>query len=472
MGKCVLLSIALLPAPLLAQPERKAQPLAITHVTVIDATGSAAQPDMTVLTSDGRVAALGRTGQVTIPDIAQVVDAKGKFLIPGLWDMHVHWYTKNYLPLFTANGVTGIRLMFGAPVHLAWRKELAQESLLGPRMVLASRIVDGPKPIWPNSIAVATADEGRRAVATSRKEGYDFVKVYSLLPREAYFAIAAEAKKQSIPFAGHVPLSISAADASDAGQRSIEHLTGVLLGCSSQEEELHKELAEMLKRSSSYDRALVRRVEDKCLNSYDEEKAAALFARFAKNGTWQTPTLTVLRAMAYLDDEKFIKDPRLKYLPPGLRAQWNPKNDFRLKNYTKQDFAQSKVVFKKQLELVGAMRRAGVGMLAGTDVLNPFCFPGFSLHDELELLVKAGLTSMEALQAATLNPAKYLDQPKDFGTIEQGKMADLVLLDADPLTDIRNTRKIAAVVVAGKLLDKEELQKKLADVEAAANKKW
>jgi imidazolonepropionase-like amidohydrolase len=150
---------------------------------------------------------------------------------------------------------------------------------------------------------------------------------------------------------------------------------------------------------------------------------------------------------------------------------WNPKDDFRFKTMTQEDFALQRKMFKRNLELVGAMHRAGVEFLAGTDVLNPYCFPGFSLHDELELLVNAGLSPMAALQTATRNPARYLDQEKDFGTVAQGKLADLVLLEADPLKDIQNTRKIASVIVAGKLLTRETLDKLLADIEAEANKK-
>ena len=203
----------------------------------------------------------------------------------------------------------------------------------------------------------------------------------------------------------------------------------------------------------------------------DEKKAEALFAKFKTNGTWQVPTLTVLRSIAYLDDPNNTEDKRLRFMPSSVKESWDPKKDFRFKNINKEDFAQQKKMFQRNLELVGAMHRVGVRILAGTDVLNPYCFPGFSLHDELELLVRAGLSPMEALQAATCNPAIYLDQFKDYGTVEQGKIADLVLLEADPLKNIKNTQKIAAVVVGGKLLPKEALQKMFVDMEASANKK-
>jgi len=221
--------------------------------------------------------------------------------------------------------------------------------------------------------------------------------------------------------------------------------------------------------AGTFDPEAMQRGMAKCLETYDDATAAALFARFAKNNTWQTPTLVTARALANLDDEEFTNDPRLKYMPQMLRDRWKPKNDFRFNRMTPESFASQRAVLPKRLEIVAAMHRAGVGILAGTDALNPFCFPGFSLHDELELLVKAGLTPTEALQTATRNPAIYLDQEKDFGTVEPGKIADMVLLDADPTADVANTRSIAAVIFNGKLLDSEELQKMLGDAEALAS---
>ncbi|MGH9875311.1 MAG: amidohydrolase family protein, partial [Pyrinomonadaceae bacterium] len=373
---------------------------------------------------------------------------------------------------FIANGVTGARMMWGSPTHHEWRKETESGALLAPRLNIASTIIDGPKPIWRGSIGVANEAEARQAVIKSKQEGADFIKVYSLLPREAYFAIADEAKKQGIPFAGHVPEAVKAAEASDAGQKSIEHLTGVLLACSHDEEAIR---AEMLKALSTGDESSATRfrrltVNVRAAQSYDLKKAVALFARFKKNGTWQVPTLTVLRSITHLDDPNFTNDPRLKYIPPGLRQYWDPKNDPRFKMYTAEDWVQSRRVYAKYLELTGAMRRAGVEFLAGTDVSNPYCFPGFSMHDELALLVEAGFTPMEALQAATRNSARYLGLLESLGTIEQGKIADVVLLAANPLLDIGNTKRIDAVVVNGRLIPKPELEEMLAQAEAAARK--
>jgi Amidohydrolase family len=458
----VLAALLILPLLLLARanPDRTQAPIAFTHVTVIDVIGGAPRRDSTVVITGDRISAIGDSAKLSVPADARVVDATGKFLIPGLWDMHVHWYARDTFTLFIANGVTGVRQMFGNSDLLRWRDQIANGSLLGPRMVVASPIIDGPEPVWPNSISVGNEEEGRGAVRRVKQWGADFVKVYALLPRDAYFGIADESKQQGITFVGHVPTSVSPAEASDAGQKSIEHLTGVLIGCSDKEGELRDEL---VKSRSPRPRA---RIQMMALENYDKKKAADLFARFAKNHTWQCPTLTVLRANAYLRDENFRRDARLRYVPRQLQQRWS----FSIANRDEGDSPGAKTLFQKQLEIVGVMHKAGVPILAGTDTGNPFCFPGFSLHDELAFLVIAGLTPVESLRSATFDPAKFFGLDKTLGTIEEGKIADLVLLDANPLEDIRNTQKIDAVVSNGRLFDRKALDKMLANAEGAA--KW
>jgi imidazolonepropionase-like amidohydrolase len=208
----------------------------------------------------------------------------------------------------------------------------------------------------------------------------------------------------------------------------------------------------------------------RALETYSQDKAAALFARFAANGTWQAPTLVVHRAGAFMDDSDFTNDPRLKYVRRGIRDSWKNQDDFRLKNRTVESSARYKMAFQNRLESILAMHRAGVRILAATDAVVWYVFPGFSLHDELELFVKAGLNPMEALQTATRNPATYLGLIDTVGTVEQGKKADLVLLEANPLENISNTKRITAVIVNGTLIPKVLLEKMLTDAEAAANK--
>jgi imidazolonepropionase-like amidohydrolase len=470
----LLFLLLMLPAVLPDKPAQ-AKYLAFTHVTVIDATGAPAKPDMTILIKEGRIAALGKG--VHMPDDAKVVDASGKFLIPGLWDMHVHSLYEGrpefFFPMFIANGVTGVREMASTlPLEQisVLRRQIERGEVLGPRFgAVGGKILESPvAQLGPEFEAVASADEARKIVRSRKEKGADFVKVYNQLPRDVYFAIADEAKKQHIPFAGHVPLSISAEEASDAGQRSIEHLTQVLPSCSSRETEIRRELATVA-NSLNAARLAGFRADAEAAESYDRSKAATLFARFRRNGTWQCPTLAQRRKFVVSDDPNFINDRRLKYIPASARERWRTL----LTGPMAQAVPYAKRSFPKQVEMVGTMRAAGVMILAGSDAGwgNPYTFAGFSLQDELGLLVQAGLTPMQALQTATINPAKFLNLQDKLGTVEQGKIADLVLLEANPLDDITNTQRIAGVVVNGRYLPKSDLQKMLADVEAAASKK-
>jgi imidazolonepropionase-like amidohydrolase len=455
-------------------PDAKPKTLVLTHVSIIDATGSPVQKDATVVITGDRITQIARTGQNYPPKGAQVIDASGKFLIPGLWDMHIHWYDTDYLPLFIANGVTGVRIMSGNALHHEWRKAIEAGTLLGPRMVIASEIVDGPKPLWPGSISVTNAAEGRQAVDKIKQDGVgDFVKVYTFLPRDAYFAIADEARKQGIAFEGHVPLSVTVEEASRAGQKSFEHLTGILPACSTLSEELFQAAqADLTKEIASGHPTFwgphVDSLRQAMIDTYSPGKAAALSAVLKSNETWQCPTLTLLRALGYANDPSFTNDPRLKYMPLQVRTSWDPTH---LYGETPQQFDFARKEFQRDLEVVSQMQRSGVGILAGTDTLNPYCFAGFSLHDELGWMVKAGLTPMQALQTATLNPARFLGREKELGTIETGKLADLVLLDANPLEDIANTKKIEAVIYRGQYFTRSSLNQMLSHTEALASRK-
>jgi hypothetical protein len=421
----------------LTQPKQ----LALIHVTVIDATGAPPKPEMTVVIIGDRITALGKTGKVRIPRNAEVINATGKFLIPGLWDMHIHSVNyengRRFLPLLVAHGITGVRDM-GSPLEdiLRLRRETSEGKIIGPRMVVAGPLLQGPLPFQlPFIMSVHNTTEASQAVIYLKGRGVDFIKVQDALPRDLYFAIAAEAKKQNVLFVGHVPPSITAMEATNAGQHSIEHLGGrfygVLLSCSSREAKLTERIRGIVndalralnEKKEPDDSEIFRASFTKpLLDSYDERKATALFSAFKKNDTWQAPTLVAQPTRAAVQ---------------GGRTDLNA-----------EDIHYGKLLVLKQFEVVAAMKRAGVKILAGTD-LPP---DGFTLHEELALLVEAGLTPMEALQAATRNPAEFLSILSSLGTVEQGKIADLVLLDANPLENIRNTGKIYVVILGGRLI--------------------
>jgi len=454
--------------PRAANPQSGA-PVAFTNATVIDVESGKPLPGMTVVVRAGRIIAVSNQG-FQPPAGARIIDATGKYLIPGLWDMHVHaafpGIDSQFLPLLVANGVTGVREMFS---RMDWvdssRARVARGAFPGPRIVASGHILDGTPPIWPGSVGVSNAAEARRAVDSLAKSGADFIKVYSRLSREAFFAAGREAKAKGLPFAGHVPSLVRASEASDSGQKSIEHLTGVLTGCESLEDQQLGEVAAAVASPKGWDSAgaLSRARSPEWFASFSPERCRGLARTFVKNGTWMVPTIAVLHSISYLDDSTLALDPRLKYIPGPFKQGWNPKADFRFRMLTPRDWANRKASYAKQLEIVALLHREGVRFLAGTDLSNPYVYPGFSLHDELASLVAAGFTPAEALRAATLDAARYLGAADSLGSIEPGKRGDLVLLDANPLEDIRNTTKIAAVVAAGRLYDSAALKKLLAD---------
>jgi len=461
----LLLLFAFFASVAIAQSARDGKPLAITHVTVIDTTGAASKSDMTVTIRGGRIAEIA-TASRQVPQGVQVIDGRGKFLIPGLWDMHVHtnfgdWLPDGaelILPLFVANGITGVRDR-GGDLHqlIEWRNQIDAGTILGPRMVISGPMVDGAPPHFPASVPVATAAEGRKAVDDLKQGGADFIKVQSYIPRDAYFAVADESKKQGMTFVGHVPDAIRASEASNAGQKSIEHYTGIFEGCSTKEDEL-------LKGPKG-----PRRV----VETYSESKCTALIALMAKNSTWQVPTLVWERGQWLIDDMDLSQSPGAKYAAASLRNTTYKKfTESIMKELDTDPVAYRRQFVAKELEMTLAMHRAGVALMAGTDTAaGVYVIPGFSLHQELELFVKAGLTPMEALQTATLNPAKFLGRTNDLGTVQTGKLADLVLLDSNPLDDIRNTQKISAVVLGGRYISRADLDGILNNVEAIAREK-
>jgi hypothetical protein len=279
-----------------------------------------------------------------------------------------------------------------------------------------------------------------------------------MLPRAAYFGIAEEAKQKHVSFAGHLPMSVSAVEASNAGQKSIEHLIGIPMACSAKEGSLREEVLEAEQHANTAWPALraYRHADTAAFDSYSSQKADTAFSLFVKNGTRVVPTLTNTRASIYSDDKIFRTDPRLRYMPENLLNFWQANEHSHI--LTAKERRSKDRSFQRYLRLVRAMHRRGVQILPGTDTPNPFSFPGFGLHDELKLLVKAGFTPLEALQAATRDSAKFMKLLDSYGTVKAGKVADLVLLDADPLKDINNIDKISVVVTRGRVFTKEDLQ--------------
>jgi hypothetical protein len=381
--------------------------LLIRDVTIVDVSTGTVHPRHSILIHGERIATTGR--EIPAPKGVQVVEGVGKFVIPGLWDMHVHLTDREQLARYLAHGVTGVRDM-GSDLDRAkqWRRAIDQGEALGPHIETCGPPFDG----FPSDDAklpvtmVRSPGEARTVYDRLDDRSVDFIGVLPRLPRDAYFALIERARKYYSPVAGAVPSTVSVLEAVDNRQRSIDQMSGILVACSSEERKLRGPRALALDRR---DWAEFKDLEAKAVETFDNEKADALFRRMAMFETRAVPVLVKLRASRCTKDR-----------------------------------------YAKLAELVLAMDRAGVGIMAGAGDTQ--------IQDELELLVTAGLTPAEALRSATLEPAKYLDAAALLGSVESGKIADLLLLDANPLADIRNTRKIAAVVFGGKYLSRSKLQ--------------
>jgi imidazolonepropionase-like amidohydrolase len=487
-------AVALLATPI--APSAQPQALALRNVTVIDGTGAAAQPGMTVVVTGNRITAVGRNAAV--PAGAQVVDASGKFLIPGLWDMHLHLRGESRVPRFTtfgevllvAHGVTAVRIMAGLPKFHEIKKRIEGGTLLGPRMFLASRNFDGTIPTqklppklgdtageaeeWqsvgtgeiPRAYQVTNAAQAKAAIAEAKASGVEFLKIHNELTPEVYFAIAAEAKAHGMYLTGHVPTGVTVAQLADTGMRSIEHWAGFLEGCSTREDEVVKgQLAALALPAAERNRrnAELRRI---AIDSYSAEKCAALAARFVKTGTWISPTFMPeggVRASAERNADL------AKYVFAPLRARWQQQtaNAAAPAPPSAQDQELARAADARRRDIIAVMKKAGVQFVIGTDSGGTWRIPGRSLHEGMLEMVKAGLTPMETLVAATSSSARLLRREGDLGTVQAGKLADMVLLDANPLQDVANTQRITAVVLNGRLMNRQTLDGLLAQMASA-----
>ena len=421
--------------------------IAITHVSVVDGRSPTPRPDQTVVITGNRIETVGPSRSTPTPRGVQVVDGRGKFLVPGFWDMHVHTAIaggRDLLSLYVANGVTGVRDMAGDWDTLkTWRSQIQRGELVGPRIVASGPYLEGGDVPIPHLLA-RNAAEARVGVDSLAALGVDFIKVHSQLNAETYFAIAHRARERGIVFAGHVPRVVGSAAASDSGQKSIEHLLAIPADCTPSDS------------VALQPRFTVQGALGRC----SSENLAPLYAKFVRNGTYVTPTFTAQVEVAYWPTHAVPGDSLAHYLPKAVRdfvAQIFPMPDSIPPNAD----SVGRAMLEKRLRQVATMQRAGVHILTGTDAPLRNSPPGFGLHEELTLLARGGMSPFEILKSATLEPARYFGMLDSTGTVAAGKVADLVLLDANPLQDIRNTRRIAAVIANGRVLAGAERERLL-----------
>lgn len=460
----------LLAAPAAGAPGGTNPPMTIfANATLIDGTGAPARPDATIVVIGDRIVGIHHGGGFPRPAGVPIVDLRGRYVIPGLWDMHTHNIVDEAIfpPLYIANGITGIREMRGGPDVRATRARIEAGTLVGPRMVAAGPIVDGPASfLGGNDIIVHSRSEVEAAVRQISRDGGDFVKVYSHLTPPLYRDVIEVARRERMTVSGHIPYLVTAETASRSGQHTVEHLLGIPVAVSRQRDAMNALIAQTPLVDPFAYYYFMTELDWQASELYDPATAEPFFDLLRRNGTWQVPTITTLR-MVNSPLGTFDDDPRLVYIPEAYRQPWAERHAIFAPKTPEQIEIQRRFL-DSQVALVGAMEEAGVPLLAGTDCNNPYVLPGFSLHDELANLVQAGLTPMRAIQAATRDAARCLGIEHQHGTVTPGKAADFVVLDANPLHDITNTTRIHAVVTRGRLIDRAQREQMLADVQAAA----
>jgi imidazolonepropionase-like amidohydrolase len=471
---------------MVAWSETQSADVAIRGATVVDVVNGVLLPDQTVLIAGNRIATVAPSEEIGIAPGVDVIDAAGGYLIPGLWDMHVHSVRRPaaveedgsidnvewHFPLFLAYGVTGVRNMNDATADPTLeltnsvRRRLAEGELVGPRLLASGPFVDGDPPLGEGAVVVRTAAEARAVVDRLADAGADFIKPYENLSRDAYFAIMDQARRRGIPVDGHLPFRVTAAEAAAAGQRTVEHPEVMAAGCSADAEAVRDRFARVL--SDEYDSLpedgqflFQFRLYRAFYDTRDPAACEPTSDAFRRHGVAVTMDVVAYHHIVHAD-EILADTVSLRLLPHAVRRDWEE----RASEETFRAFQSIlRPIIPLELENARLLHEGGVTLLAATDVGVPLQVPGISLHRQLLRLTEAGLTPLEALRTATLNPARVLGLADSLGTIEAGKLADLVLLDANPLADIRNTEKIRAVIADGRLYRRADLDRLLAEVE-------
>ena len=388
-------------------------------VSVVDVVTGSVISNQTLVIQKHEITAMGNTNEISIPNNSKIVEGKGKFVIPGLWDMHVHLEIagKKSLPFFIANGVTGVRDMGANSFALlkGWKEQIEKGLIIGPRIIAAGPMIDGPFVTTQLRVTVKTDAEARRAVDSLVALGVEFIKVHQQISKVAYLALADQARKDSISFAGHLPASVTVQEAMAAGQNSIEHIFGV------------------------------------------PDTSSVAYSLIGKGETRVTPTLIFMQQLAKYHELSAMNDPRYNTLSPSLKAFWKTQLSGWGESVDKT-IDLMKTLLPVMLSRTQSLNKAGVQLLAGTDLAGLYIYPGSSLHEELELLVTAGLSPLEALRTATINPAKFLKKENTMGTVQVGKSADIILLNSNPLENISNTKDIYMVIFNSILYDQAKIK--------------
>jgi hypothetical protein len=438
-----------------ATPKAQPKTIAFVHASVVPMDRERVLTDQTVVVADGKIVAVGPASAVSVPKGAVRIDARGRYLLPALSDMHVHvegesWDAllspeakaaaknppfEDFLFPYVANGVTTVQVLSGTHELLPVRGRIAEGALLAPRLILA-RMIDGPDKAWPPplSVWVSTAEEARNATRAAKAEGYDKMKVYSFLTKETYDAVIATAREQKMDVVGHIPYALSVEYVVDSGQRMIAHT-----------EEVAKHAH----------------------GDYSNDRISYFAGRIADGGVWLTPTLVTTRRILdeFSNPEGLFTSPEAAYYGhPIQRDIWSFISNM-YRGIPPEDRGRIRDDFEKfQKPFTKVFHDKGGQLMTGTDSLLPRLVPGFTLHQELQELVSVGLTPYEALRSSTTVPYEFLAESEQAGTIEAGKRTDLLLVEANPLEDVSNASRIAGVLMRGRWIAKAEIDRRMREI--------
>ncbi len=402
------------------------------------------------------------------------INGNGGFVIPGLWDMHAHpddpevWRMKpddlsrdKLMPQFVLRGVLGIRDMGGSLETInRWRTLGESGQLLVPNIVAGGPLLDGPNPMWDGSVGIDSPTKAPQIIDSLIAEGVDFLKIYSLLPRETYFAVANYANSKKIPFAGHVPYTVTTSEAAKTGMKSQEHLLEILRECSDYDEAVAKGAFDPTKYSGT-ERYVA--MNDFMLSSFDTTRFLELIKVHKSTNTWHCPTLSMWYKNAWFESERARDDSLWTYLPPYLKSYWTEQENDHLRNRDDEEFKSTKKrLYAHYLYIVRTLDENDIPLLAGTDTgANPLCWPGIGVVNEMRELERAGVPRLRVLQSATLNPVKYLGLSDSLGTVAVGRRADFLLLENNPLENLDALYHLEGISFKGNFLDKHQIETKL-----------
>lgn len=439
--------------------------LIITNTNIVNVENGAIAPNQDIVIIGDSIAEIVSSKSGNTFRANQIIDGTDKYLIPGLWDMHTHtwWGYEDFFPLLLAHGITGVREMFGnLDVVNKLKKDIQSDSLIGPDIVSAGSIICGDPPSLGTCVVAKTAEEGRKYVREQKAAGADFIKTYYMLENDVYMAIADECKKQDIVLTGHIPLKVSLREALDVGHASIEHFYGILDYCSDtvglrkidEERTTHLKYSEYIKRANHI------------IQTYDSTRENEVIDLLVENNAWVCPTFTVHKGFIRTYEYN-RQDDRKLYMPEYAVEGWFSQEDSVLSEKDLKNLKVEEDYYHLIIDLSKPLIDNGVKFLVGSDYPNPNTYPGFSLHEELQIFVsEVGLSTLQALQAATINPAIYFGQSDKLGTVSERKRASLVLLNKNPLDDIRNTGEIEGVILRGKYMKGDSLRAEIEKIAA------